>query len=87
MHYEERHNILDKPTASNLTDITRSDRNGRGGEERRSRREHMTSGRMVSSGMLRRVALVRTEVLEELSASIITVTTIGGLRTLAVTCN
>jgi hypothetical protein len=34
-------------------------------------------GRMASSGMLRRVALVRTDVLEELSASFITVTRIG----------
>jgi hypothetical protein len=35
--------------------------------------------------MLRRVALVRTSVLEELSASIIMVTRIGELGTLAVT--
>jgi hypothetical protein len=42
---------------------------------------------MVSSGMLRRVALVRTDVLEELSASI-RVTRIGELgTTLAVTSN
>jgi hypothetical protein len=41
---------------------------------------------MASSGMLRRVALVRTEVSEELSASFIRVTRIGGLgTTLAVT--
>jgi hypothetical protein len=38
---------------------------------------------MVSSGMLRRVALVRTDVSEEISASIITVTRIGELGTLA----
>jgi hypothetical protein len=39
-------------------------------------------------GMLRRVALVRTDVLEERSASIIRVTRIGELRTaLAVTNN
>jgi hypothetical protein len=37
--------------------------------------------RMASSGMLRRVALGRTDVSEELSASIIRVTRIGELRT------
>jgi hypothetical protein len=43
---------------------------------------------MASSGMLRRVALVRTEVSEDLSASIIRVTRIGELgTTLAVTSN
>jgi hypothetical protein len=43
---------------------------------------------MVSSGVLRRVALVRTDVSEELSASIIRVTRIGELgTTLAVTSN
>jgi hypothetical protein len=43
---------------------------------------------MVSSGMLPRVALVRTDVLEELSASFIRVTRIGELgTTLAVTSN
>jgi hypothetical protein len=35
---------------------------------------------MVSSGMLRRMALVRTDVQEELSASFISVTGIGELR-------
>jgi hypothetical protein len=41
---------------------------------------------MTSSGMLRRVALVRTDVSEELSASFIRVTGIGELGiTLAVT--
>jgi hypothetical protein len=43
---------------------------------------------MTSSGMLRRVALVRTEGSEELSATIIRVTRIGELEiTLAVTNN
>jgi hypothetical protein len=43
---------------------------------------------MESSGMLRHVALVRTNVLEELSASFIRVTRIGELgTTLAVTRN
>jgi hypothetical protein len=43
---------------------------------------------MVPSGMLRRVALVRTDVSEELSASFIWVTRIGELgTTLAVTSN
>jgi hypothetical protein len=37
--------------------------------------------------MLRRVALVRTDVSEELSASIIRATAIGELGTLAVTSN
>jgi hypothetical protein len=40
---------------------------------------------MVSSGMLRRVALIRTDVSEELTASIIRVTRIGELGVLAVT--
>jgi hypothetical protein len=40
---------------------------------------------MPSSGMLRRVALVRTDVSEERIASIIRVTTIDELRTLPVT--
>jgi hypothetical protein len=43
---------------------------------------------MASSGMLRRVALVKTDVSEELSASFIRVTKIGELgTTLAVTSN
>jgi hypothetical protein len=37
--------------------------------------------RMASSGMLRRVPLVRTDVSEELNASIIRVTIIGELGT------
>jgi hypothetical protein len=43
---------------------------------------------MVPSGMLRRVAFVRTDLSEELSASFIRVTRIGELgTTLAVTSN
>jgi hypothetical protein len=43
---------------------------------------------MVSSGMLRRAALVRIDVSEELSASFVTVTRIGELgTTLAATSN
>jgi hypothetical protein len=40
---------------------------------------------MPSSGMLRRVALVRTDVSEDLSASIIRMTRIGEVGTLGVT--
>jgi hypothetical protein len=43
--------------------------------------------RMPSSGMLRHVALVRPDVSEEHSASIITVEITGEMRTLAVTSN
>jgi hypothetical protein len=42
---------------------------------------------MVSSGMLRRVALVRTDVSGELRTSFIRVTRIGELEMLAVTSN
>jgi hypothetical protein len=42
---------------------------------------------MASSGMLRRVAVVRTDVSKELNASFIMVTRIGKLRRLAVTSN
>jgi hypothetical protein len=42
---------------------------------------------MASSGVLQRVALVRTDVSGELSASFIRVTRIGELRTLAITSN
>jgi hypothetical protein len=42
---------------------------------------------MASSVMLRHVALVRTDVSEELSASVIRVTRIGELGTLALTSN
>jgi hypothetical protein len=42
---------------------------------------------MLSSGMLRSVALVITDVSEEFNASIIRVTKIGCIETLAVTSN
>jgi hypothetical protein len=42
---------------------------------------------MVSSGTLRRVALVRTDISEEISASFIRVTRIGELSKLVVTSN
>jgi hypothetical protein len=42
---------------------------------------------MSSSGMLRRLALVRSDISEELSTSIIRVRRIGELGTLAVTSN
>jgi hypothetical protein len=42
---------------------------------------------MPSSGMLRHVALVRTDISEELRASIIRVPRTGELETLAVTSN
>jgi hypothetical protein len=41
----------------------------------------LSSWRMVSSGMLRRVSLVRTDVSEELSASFVGVTRIGEIGT------
>jgi hypothetical protein len=41
--------------------------------------------KMASSGMLHRVALVRTDILEELSASIIRVSRISELGALAIT--
>jgi hypothetical protein len=44
-------------------------------------RQRIYNRRMVSSGMLRRVALVRTDVSQELTASIIRVTRIGELGT------
>jgi hypothetical protein len=51
-------------------------------------RVNYAAWRMVSYGMLRRVALIRTDVSEELSASIIKMTRIGELgTTLAVTSN
>jgi hypothetical protein len=42
---------------------------------------------MAPSGMLRHVALVRSDILEELSASIVRVTRIGELGTLGITSN
>jgi CelD/BcsL family acetyltransferase involved in cellulose biosynthesis len=55
--------------------------------EGRRRRRRRRERRMASSGMLRRVTLVRTDVSEELSASIM-MTRIGELgTTLALTSN
>jgi hypothetical protein len=48
---------------------------------------NLFSGRMPSSGMLRRVALVATGASEELSASIIRVIRTGELGMLAITSN
>jgi hypothetical protein len=48
---------------------------------------NLLEGRMASSGMLRRVAIVITDVSEELHASFIRVTRIGELGKLAVTSN
>jgi hypothetical protein len=60
---------------------------GKQNRKEKSFRDKRNLFRMASSGMLRRVALVRTDVSEELSASIIRVTRIGELGTLAVTSN
>jgi hypothetical protein len=49
--------------------------------------QELCDDRMASSGMLRRVALVRIGVSEEISSSIIRVTRSGELRTLAVISN
>jgi hypothetical protein len=49
--------------------------------------EKLKVGRMASSGMLRHVALVRTDVSEELSASIIRATRIGELGMLEIISN
>jgi hypothetical protein len=52
---------------------------------KRVRFEVFAAVTMPCSGMFRRLALVRTDVSEEVSPSIIRVTTIGELGTLAVT--
>jgi hypothetical protein len=52
-----------------------------GSIEVKGRYKQYESRRMVSSGMLRRVALVRTDVSEEPGASFIRVTRIGELGT------
>jgi hypothetical protein len=57
------------------------------GEEAIIHLNNVSLFKMASAGMLRRVALVRTNVSEELSASIIRVTRIGELGTTAVTSN
>jgi hypothetical protein len=50
-------------------------------------REKIKRGRLVSSGMSRRVALVKTDVSEELCASFIRMTKIGKLVTMLVTAS
>jgi hypothetical protein len=61
---------------------------GGGGEIVMDKHTNKLIRRMMSSGMLRRVALVRTDVSEDLSASFIGMTRIGDLgTTLAVTSN
>jgi hypothetical protein len=49
-------------------------------------RELTAAGRMASSGVLRRVTLIRTDVPEELNASFIRVTGIGELGTTLAIC-
>jgi hypothetical protein len=51
------------------------------------RRNPRMTWRMASSGLLRRVALIRTDVSKEVIASIIVVTRIGEIGTLSVTSN
>jgi hypothetical protein len=55
--------------------------------EKFSANQQSTTMKNVSSGMLRHVALVRTDVSEEHSASIIKVTRISELVTFAITSN
>jgi hypothetical protein len=60
----------------------------KGAESVSDRMLYVILRRMASSGMLRHVALVRIDVSEELSASVIRVTRIGELgTTLAITSN
>jgi hypothetical protein len=54
-----------------------------GGKIHDSVASYLSDRRVASSGMLRRVALVRTDVSEELRASFIRVTRIGELGTIA----
>jgi hypothetical protein len=58
------------------------------GYESETMKSYVTVQSLASSGMLRSVALIRTDVSEEFSTSFIRVTRIGELETrLAVTCN
>jgi demethoxyubiquinone hydroxylase (CLK1/Coq7/Cat5 family) len=57
-------------------------------EQRQNRKSREVSGRTASSGVLSRLALVRTDISEECSTAIIRVTRIGELgTTLTVTSN
>jgi hypothetical protein len=81
---QRRHTPYDSNLQGEYHENVTSDSNNRHWESPRE----VLCWRMASSGMLRRVALVRTDVSEELSLSFIRVTRIGEIgTTLAVTSN